>query len=62
LPKKPLSAYLFYTTENVNRLKEEAGCSHPEAMKKCGELWNSLSETDRQKYNDMHDKDDARYR
>jgi len=36
LPKKPLSSYLFYTTENVNRLKEKENCSHTEAMKKCG--------------------------
>jgi len=23
LPKRPLSAYLFYTTENVNKIKDE---------------------------------------
>jgi hypothetical protein len=36
LPKKPLSAYLCYTTENVNQLKENDNCTHTEAMKKCG--------------------------
>ena len=42
VPKKPLSAYLFYTTENVNKIKEADNCTHPDAMKKCGALWNSL--------------------
>lgn len=42
VPKKPLSAYLFYTTENVNKIKEADNCTHPDAMKKCGALWNAL--------------------
>jgi|TARA_B110001450_G_C17594604_1_gene470294 hypothetical protein len=42
VPKKPLSAYLFFTTENVNKIKEKENCSHPEAMKKCGQIWNEL--------------------
>lgn len=62
VPKKPLSAYLFYTTENVNQLKEKEGCTHPEAMKKCGELWNKLSDEDKKKYNDKHDEDVKRYK
>ena len=61
LPKKPLSAYLFYTTENVNKLKEKESCSHTEAMKKCGQLWNGLAGDDKQKYTDMHDRDVTRY-
>lgn len=62
VPKKPLSAYLFYTTENVNSLKEKEGCTHPEAMKKCGELWNKLSEDEKKKYEQKHDKDVLRYK
>ena len=42
LPRKPLSAYLFYTTENVNLIKEEEKLTHPEAMAKTGALWNAL--------------------
>lgn len=62
VPKKPLSAYLFYTTENVNLLKEKEGCTHPEAMKKCGELWNKLDPESKKKYEDKHDKDVVRYK
>jgi len=57
LPKKPLSAYLFYTTENVNKIKEKEGCTHTEAMKKCGEIWNKLEKEDSAKYSNLHDKD-----
>ena len=61
LPKRPLSAYLFYTTENVNKLKEREGCAHTEAMKKCGELWNALDVVGKQPYQDKHDLDAKRY-
>jgi HMG (high mobility group) box len=30
-------------------------------MKKCGEIWNTLSPEDRAKYDEMHDKDKVRY-
>ena len=53
LPKKPLSAYLFYTTENVNKIKEAENCSHTDAMKKCATIWNSLPPEDKKKYTDM---------
>lgn len=62
VPKKPLSAYLFYTQENVNQLKEKEGCTHPEAMKKCGELWNKLEGDAKKVYEDKHDKDVLRYK
>jgi hypothetical protein len=54
VPKKPLSAYLFYTTSNVNKIKESEGCTHAEAMKKCGTLWNGLSVEDKQVYTDKN--------
>ena len=40
VPKKPLSAYLYFITENVNEVKEKNNCSHRDAMKKCAEMWN----------------------
>ena len=57
LPKRPLSAYLFFTGENMQKVREENGCTHVEAMKKCAEIWNSMSDKDKKKYHDMHDKD-----
>lgn len=61
VPKKPLSAYLFYTTENVNKIKETDNCTHPDAMKKCGALWNALSADDKRKYEQLHEDDVKRY-
>ena len=61
VPKKPLSSYLFYTKENVNRLKEEKGCTHPEAMKFCGDNWVRLDDEGKKKYHELHDKDVIRY-
>lgn len=61
LPKKPLSAYLFYTTSNVNKIKESEGISHAEAMKRCGALWNALSPEDKQPYTDKNQVDQKRY-
>lgn len=62
VPKKPLSSYLFFTTENVNKIKEKESCSHPEAMKKCGEVWNALSAEEKKVYEDKHNKDTERYK
>ena len=47
MPKKPISAYLAYTTKNINLIKEKENCTHPEAMKKAGEMWKNMSEKDK---------------
>ena len=46
-PTKGASAYLFYNTETVERLKKEEGLSHKEAFTKSGQLWQGLSEDDK---------------
>lgn len=61
VPKKPLSAYLFYTTANVNKIKESEGITHSEAMKKCGSLWNSLQPDEKKIYEDKNGEDSKRY-
>jgi len=57
MPKKVMSAYLYFTTDQMNKIKEKEGCTHPEAMKKAGEIWSKMSDKDKKKYNDMHEKD-----
>jgi len=61
LPKKPLSSYLYFTTDQMNKIKEKEGCTHPEAMKKAGEIWSKMSDKEKKKYTDMNTKDQARY-
>ena len=60
-PKRPLSAYLFYSTENVNKIKEKEKVTHLQAMAKVGEAWNKMNEKQKKKYNDLHLKDVARF-
>jgi len=52
LPKKPISAYLFFTGSSVNSIKEKENCTHMEAMKKCAEIWNKMTDKEKRKYND----------
>jgi hypothetical protein len=61
VPKRACSAFIFYSTEQVIKIKEKEKCSHTDAMKKVGEIWANLPEKDKKKYNDMHDKDQKRY-
>ena len=62
VPKKPLSAYLYYTTANVVSIKQSESLTHTEAMKKCGELWNTLPAEEKAKYEDKNASDAARYK
>ena len=61
LPKKPMSAYLCYTQQNMNTIKEKNKCTHPEAMKLAGELWSKMNDKDKKKYEDSNAKDQQRY-
>ena len=47
LPKKPLSSYLYFTMSQVNKIKDEEKCTHPQAMVKCGKLWNQMTDADK---------------
>lgn len=62
MPKRPLSSYLYYTTENVNAIKKKEGCTHPQAMKKCGEQWKKMSASDKKVYEEKNAKDVQRFK
>jgi hypothetical protein len=58
LPKRPISGYICFTTDMVNKIKEKEKIEkHTDAMKRCGELWSKMSDKEKKKYTDMHDKD-----
>jgi len=61
LPKKPLSTYFIYTHEKVKSIKEKEGCSHTDAIGKCGKLWKGLSEKDKKKYEVKREKYVTKY-
>jgi len=62
-PKMPINAFLFWTKENRNKVKEQ----HPDVegkdvTKLCGKLWKALSEEDKKPYVEKYEKDLARYK
>ncbi|GKY96421.1 hypothetical protein MPSEU_000601600 [Mayamaea pseudoterrestris] len=62
-PKRPMSAYMFFTNENRGRIKEE----NPDAEfgqlgKLAGAEWKSLSSEDKEKYDVMATADKERYK
>ena len=43
-PKRPLSAYLYFSMEAVVSIKEKDKLSHSDAMKKAGEVWAKMND------------------
>ena len=57
-PKKAMTPYIAYVSKMRKPLTEEIpGISFPDAMKTLGERWANLSETDKQEYVELSDKD-----
>ena len=60
-PTRAISAYIYFSNEMVPKFKQEKGISHKEAMKETGDLWKTLSDEQKKKYDDMHEADVERY-
>lgn len=60
-PKGAVSAYIYYNTATVRRLKEEDGLDHKAAFVKSGELWNSISAKEKAHWEAEAAKDLARF-
>ena len=60
-PSGPMSAYLYYTTELIPKLKAERSCTHQEAFKLAASQWKELSDKDKSPYLDKSNQDKARY-
>ncbi|EGD78296.1 hypothetical protein PTSG_09362 [Salpingoeca rosetta] len=60
-PKRGRSAYIFFRKEKEEELKKI--CATPqELLSKLGEMWQALSEDQKQVYKDRSEKDKLRYR
>lgn len=60
-PKRPLSAYMFFSSDMRTQLREEnPAMSFAELGKEIGQRWKGL--TDKTKYNGLAEKDKKRYR
>ena len=42
-PTRVLPPYIFFTTENVPKIRVEKNCSNVEAMREAGLRWNQLT-------------------
>lgn len=50
-PKRPPSAFLIFTSEHREKIKEHnPGISNPDIAKKFGEMWKKMSTTDKAPY------------
>jgi len=61
-PKKPLSAYMFFSQDWRDRVKTESpDATFGETGKILGAKWKELSESDKKPYHDMAARDKKRY-
>jgi hypothetical protein len=61
-PKKPLSAYMFFATENRPAIKaENPSFTFGELAKAVSDKWNAMSDEDKKPYTDKATADKARY-
>ena len=61
-PKRPKTSYLYFCDEQRPIVKSQ----HPEfkvgeIMKELGKMWKELSQDGKTKYNELYEKDKARY-
>lgn len=59
LPKRALSAYNYYTTEQ-SKILRDGGEGFTEAMTKAAAMWGGLTESEKEPYQKKADKDKAR--
>lgn len=60
-PKKPLSAWLIFNTETVQKLKQKHDVDHKEAFAQSAALWQKMTDKDKKPFEDKSKKDEARY-
>jgi hypothetical protein len=62
-PKKALSGFMFFTIENGKKLRElDPTISITDQAKQNGQVWQSLSDQQKKKYQDMAEGDKLRYK
>ena len=60
--KKPKSAYLFFCDEKRAAVqKKNPGKKMGDISKVLGQLWGNISDEERKKFQDLHEKDKDRY-
>lgn len=60
-PTRPIAAYIYFSTENVPKIKADEGVDHRTAMKRAGEIWAKMSDAEKKRYNELNERDQKRY-
>jgi HMG (high mobility group) box len=60
-PKKPTSAWIYFNTETVAKLKTERALDQKDAFAKSAEIWKEMTEAQKEKYVNLSKKDEERY-
>ncbi|KAM0747747.1 hypothetical protein T439DRAFT_328412 [Meredithblackwellia eburnea MCA 4105] len=61
-PKRPLSAYMFFSQENRNAIKDEnPNASFGDVGKLLGAKWKDMSDAEKKPYNTSAENDKIRY-
>ena len=61
MPKRTSQAYQIYVKENKDKIIEKNKCTNDEAKQICDQVWNKLTEKQKTKYVNLHEKDVKRY-
>ena len=61
MPKRASQAYQIYVKENKDKIIEKNKCTNEEAKQICDQVWNKLTEKQKTKYDNLHEKDVKRY-
>jgi len=59
-PTKPLSAYIFFSTQEVPKIVKEQQIPHKDAMKVAGANWGKLTEEEKAPFLKKHEDDKLR--
>lgn len=60
-PKKPVNPFVQFLKDNVQRVMKEENLKYHDGIKKCGEIWKQLDESQKLKYRDMVEEDKKRF-
>lgn len=61
-PKKPTSAWIYFNTETVAKLKAEKAYDQKVAFAKSAEIWKALTEDGKAPYTAKSKADELRYK
>ena len=62
-PKRPKSAYIFFCTENRQKvIDENPGIKFPDIGKKLGKLWKNMSDSEKEPYIKLAEADKERFK